>query len=131
MSLRITEIFFSLQGEARTVGRPTVFIRLTGCPLRCVWCDTEYSFQGGERMSLEQVLAQVAEHPTPYVTVTGGEPLAQPECLPLMQALCDKGYQVSLETSRSEERRVGKGSRRQPGWRSSEQRQHDSDRAAD
>lgn len=99
MSLRITEIFFSLQGEARTVGRPTVFIRLTGCPLRCVWCDTEYSFQGGERMSLEQVLAQVAEHPTPYVTVTGGEPLAQPECLPLMQALCDKGYQVSLETS--------------------------------
>lgn len=99
MSLRITEIFFSLQGEARTVGRPTVFIRLTGCPLRCVWCDTEYSFQGGERMSLEQVLAHVAEHPTPYVTVTGGEPLAQPECLPLMQALCDKGYQVSLETS--------------------------------
>jgi len=99
MSLRITEIFFSLQGEARTVGRPTVFIRLTGCPLRCVWCDTEYSFQGGERMSLEDVLAQVAAHPTTYVTVTGGEPLAQPECLPLMQALCDKGYQVSLETS--------------------------------
>ncbi|SRR5690625_1151950 len=99
MSLRITEIFFSLQGEARTVGRPTVFVRLTGCPLRCVWCDTEYSFQGGERMSLEEVLTQVAAHPTTYVTVTGGEPLAQPECIPLMQALCDKGYQVSLETS--------------------------------
>ena len=99
MSLRITEIFFSLQGEARTVGRPIVFVRLTGCPLRCVWCDTEYSFQGGERMSLEEVLAQVAAHPTTYVTVTGGEPLAQPECIPLMQALCDKGYQVSLETS--------------------------------
>lgn len=99
MSLRITEIFFSLQGEARTVGRPTVFIRLTGCPLRCVWCDTEYSFQGGERQTLEQVLAQVAEHPTTYVTVTGGEPLAQPECIPLLAALCDKGYAVSLETS--------------------------------
>lgn len=99
MSLRITEIFFSLQGEARTVGRPTVFIRLTGCPLRCVWCDTEYSFQGGERVTLEQILAQVAEYPTTYVTVTGGEPLAQPECLPLLEALCDKGYSVSLETS--------------------------------
>lgn len=99
MSLRITEIFFSLQGEARTVGRPTVFIRLTGCPLRCVWCDTEYSFQGGERLELAQILAQVAAYPAAYVTVTGGEPLAQPECLSLLSALCDKGYNVNLETS--------------------------------
>src|SRR5699024_6174014 len=99
MSLRITEIFYSLQGEARTIGRPTIFIRLTGCPLRCVWCDTEYAFQGGERWGIADILAEIQQYNTPYVTVTGGEPLAQPECLPLMVALCDAGYQVSIETS--------------------------------
>lgn len=99
MSLRITEVFYSLQGEARTIGRPTIFIRLTGCPLRCVWCDTEYAFQGGERWSIDEILADIKQYNTPYVTVTGGEPLAQPECLPLMAALCDAGYRVSIETS--------------------------------
>jgi 7-carboxy-7-deazaguanine synthase len=97
--LRITEIFFSLQGEARTVGRPTVFVRLTGCPLRCVYCDTAYAFSGGELMTLQAVLDAVAQFSPAYVTVTGGEPLAQPECLPLLSALCDQGYEVSLETS--------------------------------
>jgi 7-carboxy-7-deazaguanine synthase len=98
VELRITEIFHSLQGEARTVGRPTVFVRLTGCPQRCVWCDTEYAFHGGEKRALEQVLAEVAGYGAEYVTVTGGEPLAQPAVHPLMTALCDAGYQVSLET---------------------------------
>lgn len=98
MDLRITEIFHSLQGETRTVGRPTVFVRLTGCPQRCVWCDTEYAFQGGERRSLDEVLETVAGFRAGYVTVTGGEPLAQPNCLPLLTALCDAGYEVSLET---------------------------------
>lgn len=98
MELRVTEIFHSLQGEARTVGRPTVFVRLTGCPQRCVWCDTEYAFQGGEKRSLEDILDQVAGHGAHYVTVTGGEPLAQPNCLPLLTALCDRGHEVSLET---------------------------------
>jgi 7-carboxy-7-deazaguanine synthase len=98
-SLRITEIFFSLQGEARTVGRPTCFIRLTGCPLRCQYCDTAYAFSGGSLMSLEKVLEQVRRSPTRLVTVTGGEPLAQPACLELLRALCDEGYDVSLETS--------------------------------
>ena len=98
-ALRITEIFYSLQGEARTVGLPTVFVRLTGCPLRCVYCDTEYAFSGGEMMPLPDILAQVAAHTPRYVTVTGGEPLAQPDCLPLLAALCDAGYEVSLETS--------------------------------
>ena len=97
-ALRITEIFYSLQGEARTVGLPTVFVRLTGCPLRCVYCDTEYAFSGGELLSLEAVLARVASYQPRYVTVTGGEPLAQPNCLPLLKALCDAGYEVSLET---------------------------------
>lgn len=97
--LRITEIFHSLQGEARTVGRPTVFVRLTGCPLRCVWCDTPYSFSGGTIMTLDTVLDAVAEHGVKHVCVTGGEPLAQPECLPLLAALCDAGLEVSLETS--------------------------------
>lgn len=98
-TLRITEIFFSLQGEARTVGLPTVFVRLTGCPLRCDYCDTAYAFSGGELMTLEAILDQVAAYRPRYVCVTGGEPLAQPNCLPLLTALCDAGYQVSLETS--------------------------------
>ena len=97
--VRITEIFHSLQGEARTVGFPTVFVRLTGCPLRCQYCDTAYAFSGGELQSIPQIVAQVAEFKARYVTVTGGEPLAQPECLPLLSALCDAGYDVSLETS--------------------------------
>ena len=98
-TIRITEIFNSLQGEARSVGRPTVFVRLTGCPLRCVYCDTEYAFHGGKSLPLTQVLEQVAQYSPRYVTVTGGEPLAQPSCLPLLEALCDRGYEVSLETS--------------------------------
>lgn len=97
--LRITEIFYSLQGEARTVGLPTVFVRLTGCPLRCQYCDTEYAFSGGEMASLEEILEQVNQYGAHYVTVTGGEPLAQPNVLPLLSALCDQGYEVSLETS--------------------------------
>lgn len=97
--LRITEIFYSLQGEARTVGLPTVFVRLTGCPLRCVYCDTAYAFSGGEMMSLAEIAAEVARYTPRYVTVTGGEPLAQPECLPLLSLLCDSGYEVSLETA--------------------------------
>ena len=97
--LRITEIFYSLQGEARTVGCPTVFVRLTGCPLRCVYCDTAYAFSGGSMLPQQQVLDQVAGYMPRYVTVTGGEPLAQPACLPLLTALCDAGYEVSLETS--------------------------------
>lgn len=97
--LRITEIFYSLQGEARTVGIPTVFVRLTGCPLRCVYCDTEYAFTGGELFSLDNMLARVADYAPRFVTVTGGEPLAQKNCLPLLTSLCDAGYEVSLETS--------------------------------
>ena len=97
--LRITEIFFSLQGESATVGYPTVFVRLTGCPLRCGYCDTEYAFKGGEWMTLPDILEKVAGYDTRYVTVTGGEPLAQPDCIPLLQQLCDAGYRVSLETS--------------------------------
>jgi 7-carboxy-7-deazaguanine synthase len=97
--LRITEIFFSLQGESATVGYPTVFVRLTGCPLRCGYCDTGYAFKGGEWMSLPAILEKVAGYGTRYVTVTGGEPLAQPDCIPLLEQLCDAGYRVSLETS--------------------------------
>ncbi|MGB5472377.1 MAG: 7-carboxy-7-deazaguanine synthase QueE [Gammaproteobacteria bacterium] len=97
--LRITEIFHSLQGESATIGYPTVFVRLTGCPLRCGYCDTEYAFQGGEWMSLDNIIARVRQYRTRYVTVTGGEPLAQRNCLPLLQRLCDDGYHVSLETS--------------------------------
>ena len=96
--LRITEIFYSLQGEARTVGFPTVFIRLTGCPMRCVYCDTAYAFHGGEKQSIESILENVAQYNARYITVTGGEPLAQPECHDLLAALCDQGYEVSLET---------------------------------
>ncbi len=99
MALRITEVFYSLQGEASRVGLPTVFVRLTGCPLRCKWCDTTYSFTGGEAASIESVLAEVAKYPARQVCVTGGEPLSQKDCLPLLSALCDAGYDVSLETS--------------------------------
>jgi 7-carboxy-7-deazaguanine synthase len=97
--LRITEIFFSLQGETRTVGFPTVFVRLTGCPLRCQYCDTTYAFYGGKYLTLAEILAEVASYQPRYVTVTGGEPLAQPNCFELLSALCDVGYEVSLETS--------------------------------
>ena len=97
--LKVTEIFFSLQGEADTAGIPTVFVRLTGCPLRCQYCDTEYAFYGGEWFSLDRVLAEVARHGSRYVCVTGGEPLAQRNCLKLLTRLCDEGYRVSLETS--------------------------------
>jgi 7-carboxy-7-deazaguanine synthase len=97
--LKITEIFYSLQGEADSVGFPTVFVRLTGCPLRCQFCDTAYAFHGGEWMELQQVLARVAEWSPRHVCVTGGEPLAQKHCLPLLKGLCDAGYRVSLETS--------------------------------
>jgi len=97
--LKITEIFYSLQGEADTVGYPTVFVRLTGCPLRCQFCDTAYAFHGGEWRTLDEVLANVAEFGPRYVCVTGGEPLAQKNCLPLLTRLCDAGYRVSIETS--------------------------------
>jgi len=97
--LKITEVFYSLQGEADTVGFPTVFVRLTGCPLRCQYCDTTYAFHGGEWMSIDGVLGRVAEFAPRYVCVTGGEPLAQKNCLPLLTRLCDAGYRVSLETS--------------------------------
>lgn len=100
-TLRITEIFYSLQGESSTVGYPTVFIRLTGCPLRCHYCDTEYAFSGGEWMPLEDIEARVKDYRVKHITVTGGEPLAQKASLPLMRRLCDLGYQVSLETSGS------------------------------
>lgn len=98
-TLKITEIFYSLQGEARTVGLPTVFVRLTGCPLRCGYCDSEYAFYGGERLALEDILGRVAAYNPRYVCVTGGEPLAQRDCLILLEKLCDAGYAVSLETS--------------------------------
>jgi 7-carboxy-7-deazaguanine synthase len=97
--LRLTEIFFSLQGETKTVGLPTVFIRLTGCPLRCQYCDTAYAFQGGTWYDLDAILTEVKKYPAHYVTVTGGEPLAQKACLPLLTRLCDEAYTVSLETS--------------------------------
>ena len=98
-SLRITEIFHSLQGETTTSGIPTVFVRLTGCPLRCDYCDTAYAFEGGQQMSFVEILDNVSKYDCPYVTVTGGEPLAQPQCIELLQMLCDQGYRVSLETS--------------------------------
>ncbi len=99
IQLRITEIFLSLQGESSFVGLPTVFVRLTGCPLRCTYCDSAYAFQGGNMWTLEAICAEVARLGAHYVTVTGGEPLAQPNCLPLLTQLCDSGYSVSLETS--------------------------------
>src|SRR3990167_2753547 len=97
--LRITEIFYSLQGETRTAGLPTVFIRLTGCPLRCQYCDTAYAFSGGKNLSCDDILKTISSYKTKYITVTGGEPLAQKECLELLSMLCDKNYFVSLETS--------------------------------
>jgi 7-carboxy-7-deazaguanine synthase len=99
--VRITEIFYSLQGEARAVGWPTVFVRLTGCPLRCGYCDTEYAFSGGDWMTFDEIAERVASYETRHVCVTGGEPLAQPDVIPLLELLCDRGYQVSLETSGS------------------------------
>lgn len=98
-TLRLTEIFYSLQGEARTAGLPTVFVRLTGCPLRCHYCDTAYAFTGGEIHHLDAILEQVASYRPRHICVTGGEPLAQPNCLKLLEQLCDAGYEVSLETS--------------------------------
>jgi 7-carboxy-7-deazaguanine synthase len=98
-TLRITEIFYSLQGEANTVGIPTVFIRLTGCPLRCNYCDTAYAFSGGEKREIADIISEVRRYNTRYVTVTGGEPLAQPGCHSLMRQLLELGYLVSLETS--------------------------------
>jgi 7-carboxy-7-deazaguanine synthase len=98
-TLRITEIFYSLQGESRTVGIPTTFIRLTGCPLRCYYCDTAYAFKGGNKLTFSQILNTIQNYPTRYITVTGGEPLAQENCLLLLKELCDQSYIVSLETS--------------------------------
>ncbi|MFV2005155.1 MAG: 7-carboxy-7-deazaguanine synthase QueE [Gammaproteobacteria bacterium] len=97
--LKITEIFYSLQGEARDVGLPTVFIRLTGCPLRCDYCDTAYAFTGGEWMDISSVIEEVKRYDTSHITVTGGEPLAQRSCIELLRQLCDLEYDVSLETS--------------------------------
>lgn len=98
-ALRVTEIFYSLQGESSRLGCPTVFIRLTGCPLRCGYCDTAYAFHGGQKMPLRDILESVKQYQTTYVCLTGGEPLAQPNALQLMRDLADAGYQVSLETS--------------------------------
>ena len=98
-SLRITEIFYSLQGESNTVGIPTVFIRLTGCPLRCVYCDTAYAFTGGKKISINEIITEVEQYNTPYITVTGGEPLAQAACIELLVELLNKNFKVSLETS--------------------------------
>ncbi len=98
-TLKITEIFYSLQGETNTVGLPTVFVRLTGCPLRCSYCDTAYAFSGGEKKTLTEIVDQVAQYKAKYITVTGGEPLAQSACHELMSRLLDQGYVVSLETS--------------------------------
>lgn len=98
-ALRITEIFHSLQGETSTTGLPTVFVRLTGCPLRCGYCDTAYAFEGGSKMALSDIMRTIEDFGAKYVTVTGGEPLAQPQCIDLLKDLCDAGYRVSLETS--------------------------------
>ena len=97
--LRLTEIFLSVQGESRSIGWPTVFVRLTGCPLRCQYCDTAYAFHGGQWWEFDAILAEVARHGVRHVCVTGGEPLAQKRCIALLERLCDAGYEVSLETS--------------------------------
>ena len=99
LTLRLTEIFCSLQGESSWVGLPTVFVRLTGCPLRCGYCDTTYSFHGGESVPMDEVLSRIESYKTQHICVTGGEPLAQKSCIKLLKTLCDKGYKVSLETS--------------------------------
>ncbi|MGK0419387.1 MAG: 7-carboxy-7-deazaguanine synthase [Candidatus Pseudothioglobus sp.] len=101
MTLNITEIFYSLQGEAREVGIPTVFVRLTGCPLRCNYCDTAYAFKGNNPLSIEQIVSEISKYKTHYVCVTGGEPMAQSNCLGLLDTLIEKGYKVSMETSGS------------------------------
>ena len=98
-ALRVTEIFHSIQGESTYVGQPCVFVRLTGCPLRCTWCDTEYSFYGGTTLSIDEILSKVREYGCQLVEVTGGEPLAQPDAFPLIARLCDAGYTVLIETS--------------------------------
>lgn len=98
-TLRLTEVFCSLQGESSWVGERTVFVRLTGCPLRCTYCDTAYAFHGGDIVAIDEVLRQVKKHAAKYVCVTGGEPLAQPNCVHLLRHLCDMGFNVSLETS--------------------------------
>jgi 7-carboxy-7-deazaguanine synthase len=99
--LRVTEIFFSIQGESSHAGRPCVFVRLTGCNLRCRWCDSEYTFTGGEKMALDQVAEKVRGYGCKLVEITGGEPLAQAESLPLIERLCDEGFEVLIETSGS------------------------------
>jgi len=98
-NLRVYEIFYSIQGESNTIGYPTTFVRLTGCPLRCVYCDTEYAFHGGQWMSLVDILTAIKTHKTPHITITGGEPLAQKACIPLITKLCDENYNVAIETS--------------------------------
>ncbi|MET1255771.1 7-carboxy-7-deazaguanine synthase QueE [Aliikangiella maris] len=98
--LKITEIFYSLQGESSTIGKPTLFVRLTGCPLRCVWCDTEYAFSGGTYRQLDELITEIESYQPQHICITGGEPLAQKQpCEELLKALCDRGYLVSLETS--------------------------------
>jgi len=99
LSLKINEIFFSIQGETTKSGLPTIFIRLTGCPLRCVYCDTEYAFHDGDKITLTEIMEKISDYKTKQITVTGGEPLAQKNCRPLLKMLCDAGYDVSLETS--------------------------------
>ena len=99
ITVRLSELFYSLQGESTFSGLPTVFVRLTGCPLRCQYCDTTYAFQGGQRHAIPDILQQISAYQCPYVCVTGGEPLAQPNCIPLLESLCDAGHKVSIETS--------------------------------
>ncbi len=98
-NLRVHEIFYSIQGESNTIGFPTTFVRLTGCPLRCIYCDTEYAFHGGQWMRLQDIVDAVKTHKTSYVTITGGEPLAQKACIPLITNLCNEGFRVAIETS--------------------------------